>query len=317
MHLGVPDAFVDGPGWVRSEGRPHEHAALAEPIFARQAVAELHRADVPSQPGDWGPWLTALRNALPRDAVWTLHTVVADTNDGRAELLAAEAVAHELATRWQAAGGSAPSEAGHHATHLVQIGWLPAGRMALGANFVGESLSYYPGGVFRIRSGKDAPSRASSKLEEALSWSGARIGSEELVVDFGAAPGGWTWVAAKAGARVLAVDPGKLRPDLMKHRRVRYLCGSAFDFQMPAGETADWLLCDMAWRPMEVASLLAKWGRNRSARMLVANFKLPMKRKVPYAYQIIATLKKAGWKGLKARQLYHDRDEMTVFARLR
>ncbi len=72
----------------------------------------------------------------------------------------------------------------------------------------------------------------------------------------------------------------------------------------------------MAWRPLEVAQLLARWGRRRWATLLVANLKLPMKDKLPILWRCRQTLVQHGqWKHVRVRQLYHDRDEVTVTAR--
>jgi 23S rRNA (cytidine2498-2'-O)-methyltransferase len=49
----------------------------------------------------------------------------------------------------------------------------------------------------------------------------------------------------------------------------------------------------------------------------VANLKLPMRDKVPTLVRARAVLEEAGWKALRIRQLYHDRDEVTVVARSR
>jgi 23S rRNA (cytidine2498-2'-O)-methyltransferase len=79
----------------------------------------------------------------------------------------------------------------------------------------------------------------------------------------------------------------------------------------------DWLFCDMAWRPLEVAALLAKWGRRRWARMLVANVKLPMTRKAEIVARVRDILVQEGnWKNVHIKQLYHDREEVTITAHL-
>jgi len=69
---------------------------------------------------------------------------------------------------------------------------------------------------------------------------------------------------------------------------------------------------DLTGREREVAALLAKWARRRWARFLVANIKLPMKQKVQMLERVLATLAEGGWRDLRARQLYHDRDEITL-----
>ena len=155
-------------------------------------------------------------------------------------------------------------------------------------------------------------SRAAFKLTEIddkhrLFKSGGRV------ADLGAAPGGWTRRLVARGARVIAVDPAKLAPDLERHKKVTHVQESAFAFA--PDEPADWLFCDMAWRPLEVAQLLAKWSRRAWAQTLVANIKLPMKDKNPILVRVRHILtQEGGWQGLTMRQLYHDRDEVTVTA---
>jgi 23S rRNA (cytidine2498-2'-O)-methyltransferase len=113
-------------------------------------------------------------------------------------------------------------------------------------------------------------------------------------------------------ARVVAVDPARLRPELYERRALYHVQDSAFRFEPE--ETVDWLFCDMAWRPLEVASLLAKWGRRGMAHMLVSNFKLPMKRKAEMVARVRDVVAGGGWRDVRSRQLYHDRDEITLVA---
>ena len=102
-----------------------------------------------------------------------------------------------------------------------------------------------------------------------------------------------------------------MAPELQKHGKLRHVKDSAFAFEPE--EPVDWLFCDMAWRPLEVAALLAKWGRRGWASQLVANIKLPMKDKNPILHRVRFLLQThGGWKDLQIRQLYHDRDEVTV-----
>ena len=50
--------------------------------------------------------------------------------------------------------------------------------------------------------------------------------------------------------------------------------------------------------------------------MLVANFKLPMKRKAEMVAHLCALLAGSGYEQLRTRQLYHDREEITLTARV-
>ncbi len=185
--------------------------------------------------------------------------------------------------------------------------------------FVGYStpittVSYAEGGRARMRVAGGKPSRAARKVEEALFWLNMSPGAGEVCIDMGAAPGGWSWSLLEKRCRVIAIDPAELRPDIAKHARLQHIKASAFAYA--PDEPVDWLFGDMAWRPLEVAEMAAKWGRKRWARFLVMNFKLPMKRKWEMVDKIRQTLALGGWKRVRTRQLYHDRDEITVTAHL-
>ncbi len=56
------------------------------------------------------------------------------------------------------------------------------------------------------------PSRAYLKLWEALVRFGRWPAPGDRCLDLGASPGGWTWVLAKLGANVTAVDKAPLAP---------------------------------------------------------------------------------------------------------
>jgi 23S rRNA (cytidine2498-2'-O)-methyltransferase len=198
-------------------------------------------------------------------------------------------------------------------TYLAQVAVLDVERFAAGVMHGNRAPSLAKGGRTRVRVVGDLPSRAARKLEEALSWLGVAPGPGEVCADLGAAPGGWTYVLAERRARVIAVDPAKLRPDIAAKKNVRHVQENAFTFA--PDEAVDWLFCDMAWRPLEAAALLAKWGRKHWARILVANIKLPMTKKAEILARVRTILEtEGGWRHVRAKQLYHDRDEITLSA---
>jgi 23S rRNA (cytidine2498-2'-O)-methyltransferase len=51
--------------------------------------------------------------------------------------------------------------------------------------------------------------------------------------------------------------------------------------------------------------------------MLVANLKLPMKRKAEMVERLRDIVASGGWQRVRTRQLYHDRDEITLVAHAR
>lgn len=307
----IAEGVVVAQGRPRgSDGRPVELA------FARQA-ARLVAGVVPLHPEQIADALVRGYSAgrAPRGGAWRLQLVAPDSTDPRdprrrqVEALTGE-VLEAVRARLPEADRGREVQNPADADRLLQAWVLDEASVVCGVTPVGEALSSAPAGKVRLRRPDDAPSRAGLKLEEAIVWVGLGPEKGDTAVDLGASPGGWSQVAVGRGASVVAIDPAPLKIALPP-RRLAYVQASAFDYAPE--ETIDWLLCDMAWRPLEVAALIAKWGRRVWARQLIANFKLPMKRKVDMVRRVLEILESAGWRGLRVRQLYHDRDEVTVF----
>ncbi len=179
----------------------------------------------------------------------------------------------------------------------------------------------WPLGVPRLRALSDAPSRSALKLEEALLVLLSADEREELMkpgmsaVDLGAAPGGWSWVLARAHLRVAAIDNGPLADSALATGLIEHIRADGFRWQPP--KPVDWLVCDMVEAPRKVAGRVAEWFAQRWCKQAIFNLKLPMKKRWEETNICLDMLvDQAGRElDLRARQLYHDREEITVFAR--
>jgi 23S rRNA (cytidine2498-2'-O)-methyltransferase len=301
------------PALVWAAGRPAE-----EPTFARQLLPVAFEARGEELASQLASGLLAEYERLTaeRRRPFTLHLWVADADasnplSGRAQELERAVLqkllaAPELSRRHLEDAFRARELEGI----LLQACLLEPERAVGGALYSLDAHSLFHGGRARLKMPQKAPSRAALKLEEAFLWLGRGPEPGDLCADLGAAPGGWSYVLLERRARVIAVDPAKLAPDIMKRKGLRHVQESAFQFE--PGEPVTWLCCDMAWRPLEAAQLLAKWARRRWASFLVANLKLPMKKKAEFVREIKKTVAGGGWRDVRARQLYHDREEITL-----
>ena len=86
----------------------------------------------------------------------------------------------------------------------------------------------WSGGQRRMADDDAAPSRSYLKVEEAYIVLGREPQPDETVVDLGAAPGGWSYSAAKRGARVIAVDNGPLKGGAFGHPLIEHRLEDAF-----------------------------------------------------------------------------------------
>ena len=178
----------------------------------------------------------------------------------------------------------------------------------------------WPMGVPRLKMHADAPSRSALKLEEALlvllsADERRRLLREGMrAADLGAAPGGWTWVLTRHKLQVTAIDNGPLRPHVMDTGLVQHLRADGFAWH-PA-KPLDWMVCDMVEQPSRVAARMAEWFREGWCRHAIFNLKLPMKKRWQETRLCLDRFATQAGKPLtiRAKQLYHDREEITVFA---
>lgn len=160
-----------------------------------------------------------------------------------------------------------------------------------------------------------APSRSYLKVEEAYVVLGREPQPGEAVCDLGAAPGGWSYSAAKRGARVVAIDNGPLKGGALDHPQIEHRREDAFKFAPAAGAHFDWLFCDMVEEPHHVLRhIVEPWLTRRWCRRFVVNLKFGRVDPVgllrelraansPFAHPAV---------NVRIRHLYHDREEFTV-----
>jgi 23S rRNA (cytidine2498-2'-O)-methyltransferase len=205
--------------------------------------------------------------------------------------------------------------------HLVFISGTEA---YLGVSPVNNS-SPWPMGITRLRLPREAPSRATLKLEEAWhhfisadEWD-ERLAAGMRAVDLGAAPGGWTWQLVQRGMFVEAVDNGPMDKGLMETGQVQHILSDGFLFEPK--KPVDWLVCDIVDKPARVTSMIIKWFTKEYCREAVFNLKLPMKQRYAEVKKceerIRHELEKSGFRlEIQFKQLYHDREEVTGHLRV-
>ncbi len=176
------------------------------------------------------------------------------------------------------------------------------------------------GGQRRMADDELAPSRSYLKVEEAYIALGREPQAGETVVDLGAAPGGWSYSAAKRGAHVIAIDNGPLKGGALNPALIEHRLEDAFGFRPPNGTVYDWMFCDLVDEPHHVMQNLAgPWLANGWCRRFVINLKfghvdaLALLREIraagsPFAQHV---------DGLRVLHLYHDREEFTLVGEVR
>lgn len=196
----------------------------------------------------------------------------------------------------------------------------------VGYAYAGKQSPHFMG-ILRLQLPKLAPSRSTLKLEEAIltfmteQEEKQRFNDSQVGVDLGACPGGWTYQLIKRGVFVYAVDHGKMATSLFDTGRIEHCSEDGFKFQPPKGKQVQWLVCDMVEKPSRITQLIAKWFTNGWTQQAIFNLKLPMKKRYAEVQQCLENLqtqlKDAGLRyQIQAKQLYHDREEITVYVRV-
>ncbi len=133
----------------------------------------------------------------------------------------------------------------------------------------------FAGGKLRFTEDRTGPpSRAYLKLQEALTLSGIALSETDTVLDLGATPGGWSYVAALSGARVEMID--RSYPDERLFRRFAKLGFRRGDGLKPPQEllsSATVLLSDMACEPAKLFDAVEAWLALPNLRAIVCTLK--------------------------------------------
>lgn len=193
-------------------------------------------------------------------------------------------------------------------------------RLVIAESYAGHRARF-AGGRPRLRLRRDAPSRSALKLEEAFltllrdNERTSLLQPGMRAVDLGAAPGGWSYHLVQRGLAVTAVDNGPLDESLLDSGRVAHLKLDGFTW-LP-DKPVDWMVCDIVDKPARTVDMVGRWFGGGHCRRSVFNLKLPMKQRLAEWYacrdRLQAALAATGRRyDIRAKQLYHDREEVTV-----
>jgi 23S rRNA (cytidine2498-2'-O)-methyltransferase len=182
----------------------------------------------------------------------------------------------------------------------------------LGVSLAEENLSSWAGGERRFKRESGQISRAEFKLLEAIESFGLALPERGVALDLGAAPGGWTRILRQGGLGVVAVDPADLHPRLAADPGVQHVRALAYDYLRESKGSFDVILNDMRMDALDSARLtLAAAERLAPQGWALLTLKLPEHDMGRVAAEALALLSQRATI-LGARQLFHNRNEVTV-----
>lgn len=296
------------------------HIPFRNLIFARQmmVVGELLRDLSPDD--RIAPILEMLLGVI--NHAGELRVEVPDTNQSKALLKFCRKLTVPLRAALRDAGVLLAYQTNKRP--VVHVFFIAPGCCYAGYSYNDNNSPFYMG-IPRLKFPSDAPSRSTLKLEEAFhafipadEWD-ERLASGMYAVDLGASPGGWTYQLVKRSMMVHAVDNGDMAQSLLDTGQVTHHRVDGFKFA-PMRHPITWVVCDMVEKPARVTQLMINWLVNGWCREAIFNLKLPMKQRYQEVCHNLVLLRAAlEQHGLnaevKAKHLYHDREEITVHAR--
>ena len=138
----------------------------------------------------------------------------------------------------------------------------------------GDCSSPFPNGVPRLVEDRHGPpSRAYLKLWETFARLRRQPGPGERCLDLGAAPGGWSWLLARTGAEVVAVDRAPLAAEVDRLANVTFQQASAFGLEPAEVGPIDWWCSDIIAYPDRLLELVTRWLDSGRVRNLVCTIK--------------------------------------------
>ncbi|MDF2890642.1 MAG: SAM-dependent methyltransferase [Clostridia bacterium] len=178
------------------------------------------------------------------------------------------------------------------------------------------NLSSWSGGMVHYKKEDADISRAKYKLMEALDTFELNLSDIRSALDLGAAPGGWTSVLLEKKIAVTAVDTGDMDIRLNKYQNYTNIKANASEIELPE-QSFDLLTSDVSWNAKNTAVLV-----NRASKFLrdggyaIVTVKL-MGDKVRRTIREVKEIYQEIFDVMATKQLFHNRDEITLLLRKR
>jgi 23S rRNA (cytidine2498-2'-O)-methyltransferase len=183
----------------------------------------------------------------------------------------------------------------------------------VGLSLAATNLSSWAGGEHRFAREEGQISRAEFKLLEALAVFDIDLPPRGVALDLGAAPGGWARVLRQREQYVTAVDPAKLHPSLQADPKVRHLVITAEEYLEADPDQFDIIVNDMRMDARDSARLMVRYAPFLYPHgLVIMTFKLPEEGRtavLDHAFNIL----RPAYQLAGARQLFHNRSEITVY----
>ena len=251
-----------------------------------------------------------------------LHVFERDSNmpgsrgfEPGATVLATE-IGQQIVASLEAAGITMPLNRSAKADELVfDIAMVDPDQWFIGYHNTQTKFQRWPGGVPKIDKRKEVVSRAYYKLLEAMLWSGIQINAGDVCAEIGASPGGACQLMLEKEAKVIAVDPSEMQPEIAAHPNLTYIRGRGREIRKKELKDVRWLVCDINATPNFTLDAIEEIVTNQNCqriRGLILTLKITDWKLVEGIDAWKQRVREFGFQVVKTRQLAFSRKEICL-----
>lgn len=169
-----------------------------------------------------------------------------------------------------------------------------------------KPFSRFPGGWHEFAENKSfPPNRAYLKLWELFTVYNIFPKKDDVAIDLGACPGGWSWVLSDFCKKVYSVDRSELSPQILKIPNIKFQSGDAFAVDPKQFPDCNWFFSDIICTPARSYDLIKNWMNNSN----IKNFVCTIKFKGECDFEVLNQLLKI--ENSKIIHLYQNKNEVT------
>lgn len=134
--------------------------------------------------------------------------------------------------------------------------------------------SQFPLGWHEFNEDKSTPpNRAYLKIWEILCLGYIQLKPNDVIIDVGSSPGGWSWALSHYVKKVYSIDKAALDKKILGQKNIHYREGDAFQVSPAEFSDCTWLFSDIICTPQRLLALVENWQANSNLQNFVCTIK--------------------------------------------
>lgn len=167
-------------------------------------------------------------------------------------------------------------------------------------------LKRFPFGWHEFNEDKSTPpNRAYLKLWELLTVYNIPIQKNDIAIEVGSSPGGWTWVLSQFMKKIYSIDRAPLAKEISKISNIQHQEGDAFKLNPENFKDATWFFSDLICTPEKIFETIQFWLSHSKIENFVCTIKFKGDCPIEYLDRFLSI------EHSLIIHLYHNKNEVT------